>query len=505
MNINEVTERSKVFQVFNNEPKFTAVILKENTKFLIKAGGNINPEYLHCNPKTMITYIRKMTKLVGKELKIMDNVICDSLEEAAKCVCFSEDWQKVTYPDFDNRCVYDITNDIKQLEFIEKAPVEDAELTTEEETVETEEPCDSPEENMGAHSKDESETLDIVETFSNLGKCLANMINQPKKMTVELGESSMQRIEQLAQKDSAKDNIDDEDFDWGPDDTTIDQGGIIGVNFKDIDRIIQSEHRALIIEGVPGTGKTLAMMGYLDYKRKSGIPDKNIQVVSFNQEYTYQEFIGGYVCKNGIFNYEDGVFTKLCKNAKDNPDQEFYLGIDELSRGNTEAILGEAMTGICMRGKLINISNNKKLKVPKNIFIIATMNITDSSTKEIDIATYQRFSRLRLDPVWNESYMEKISNGNAEVLDILNKVSSIMNNINETIKNDKTLGKDCVIGVRDIAIEDPTLEDIKRAIRNNLIKTIYRVTNLCYGATKDKLDNLTKNIEECINGQNDKA
>ena len=96
----------------------------------------------------------------------------------------------------------------------------------------------------------------------------------------------------------------------------------------------------IIYYGVPGCGKS----NTIKEKLKS-VPDFNKVCVVFHPDYTNSEFIGQIRPKvrNHSVTYEfvAGPFAKILRRAYLNPDQEFYLVIDEINRGKASAILGE--------------------------------------------------------------------------------------------------------------------------------------------------------------------
>lgn len=105
----------------------------------------------------------------------------------------------------------------------------------------------------------------------------------------------------------------------------------------------------IIYYGVPGCGKS----NTIKEKLKS-VPDFNKVCVVFHPDYTNSEFIGQIRPKirNHSVTYEfvAGPFAKILRRAYLNPDQEFYLVIDEINRGKASAILGEVFQ-LCDRIK----------------------------------------------------------------------------------------------------------------------------------------------------------
>ncbi len=105
----------------------------------------------------------------------------------------------------------------------------------------------------------------------------------------------------------------------------------------------------VIYYGVPGCGKSNGIK-----ERLKSVPDFNKVSVVFHPDYTNAEFIGQIRPKvrNHSVTYEfiAGPFAKILRRAYLNPNQEFYLVIDEINRGKASAILGEVFQ-LCDRIK----------------------------------------------------------------------------------------------------------------------------------------------------------
>lgn len=94
-----------------------------------------------------------------------------------------------------------------------------------------------------------------------------------------------------------------------------------------------------IYYGVPGCGKSNKIREQL-----KDVPEKNKVRVVFHPEYTNAEFIGQILpVTNGGIRYEftPGPFTQIIKRAYLNPNEQFYLVIEEINRGNAAAIFGD--------------------------------------------------------------------------------------------------------------------------------------------------------------------
>ncbi len=142
------------------------------------------------------------------------------------------------------------------------------------------------------------------------------------------------------------------------------------------------------------------------------VPDADFyySLVTFHQSYSYEDFIEGIYAETieGQINYEvkDGIFKKFCDRAKDHPNDNFLFVIDEINRGNISKIFGELITLIEESKRLGNLEELKvklpysgtNFGVPKNVFILGTMNTADRSISMMDTALRRRFEFIEKMP-----------------------------------------------------------------------------------------------------------
>lgn len=202
----------------------------------------------------------------------------------------------------------------------------------------------------------------------------------------------------------------------------------------------------IIFYGAPGTGKSSKIEEHL----------KNIDSVqqfrvTFHPEYSYSDFVGCYkpffnsVDKRIEYHYSPGQFTCAYKYARENSAQNVYLIIEEINRGNCAAIFGdifqlldrdvngESRYGINPDSDLQAELETKKMQLPKNLYIWATMNTSDQSLFPIDAAFKRRWS------------MEYVPNGKGIYYDneILGyKYGEIIESINRSLRDLKLSDKE---------------------------------------------------------------
>lgn len=270
---------------------------------------------------------------------------------------------------------------------------------------------------------------------------------------------------------------------------------ITGQNLNKLKLILKIK-RALILAGVPGTGKTTIMRA-LASVLTGNTNSKYVEFISFNQHTSYSDFVSGLTSVEGVWLKTFGALSRVCKAAIDDPDNNYYLLIDELSRGNTEAIFGELMTAIEQRGIPIVTNNGDTLIVPKNLYIIATMNITDKSTSRLDVATADRFGYIEVEPQ-TRSILERPEFKDVEYKEELKSILELIDKINEEIRKDSRLGEQFEVGPRSLFSNISNKEEFKLAIEYDLLPSIdRRIRNM---TNKGSVKSYIKKIREIING-----
>ena len=215
--------------------------------------------------------------------------------------------------------------------------------------------------------------------------------------------------------------------------------------YDKLSSILKSK-KNIILQGAPGVGKTFSAKR-LAYSIMGVIDEERVKFIQFHQNYSYEDFIMGYKPVNDGFELKNGIFYEFCQKASNNPTKDYYFIIDEINRGNMSKIFGELLMLIenDYRGVKATLAyNGLSFYVPKNLYIIGMMNTADRSLSMIDYALRRRFSFFEIEPGFEtKGFNEYQKNLNNEMLDIvINKIIEL----NNEIRNDKSLGKGFCIG-----------------------------------------------------------
>lgn len=151
------------------------------------------------------------------------------------------------------------------------------------------------------------------------------------------------------------------------------------------------------------------------YRSEAQIVERNYEFITFHQSLSYEDFIEGIkptlgdeVEDKGIgYEIKDGIFKQICRKARLNPSVEYALFIDEINRGNVAGVFGELITlieddkreGMETELSAILPYSREAFSVPRNLYIIGTMNSADRSVEALDTALRRRFSFVEKAPL----------------------------------------------------------------------------------------------------------
>jgi 5-methylcytosine-specific restriction enzyme B len=179
----------------------------------------------------------------------------------------------------------------------------------------------------------------------------------------------------------------------------------------------------VILYGPPGTGKTWRALtlakelaarhafrksaAQLDAQETALLTGEGglVRVCTFHPNWGYEDFLEGIRPQStgGVISFaeRDGLFKSLCLDAARAQERNFYLVIDEINRGDLPRIFGELITVMELdkRDQAITLPvSGKAFRIPRNVFMVGTMNTADRSISLLDVAVRRRFAFIELMP-----------------------------------------------------------------------------------------------------------
>ena len=171
-------------------------------------------------------------------------------------------------------------------------------------------------------------------------------------------------------------------------------------------------YSGVILSGSPGTSKSY-YANRIAHLLTDGDHER-MRFTQFHSSYQFEDFIQGYIPdpEKGGFVLHDGIFLSLCKSAMES-DKPHVIVVDELSRGDSCRIFGEALTYIesSKRGLSFYLPSGEQTEIPENVYIIATMNPIDRGADDVDIAFGRRFATIQMEPSSDLLRARLIENG----------------------------------------------------------------------------------------------
>jgi hypothetical protein len=206
----------------------------------------------------------------------------------------------------------------------------------------------------------------------------------------------------------------------------ISEGGYWGMEITPevIWDILRHHNPQVILQGPPGSGKTYLAEQVIawvadseivePYRLGVGTPEEEADapllwdVVQFHPSYGYEDFVRGLVTEETeqgiVFKARNRILAQSAEAAERHPDIPVLLILDEINRADLARVLGELIYALERerRGEPISsqyaVEGDRTLRLPRNLYLIGTMNTADRSIALVDYAIRRRFSFLSILP-----------------------------------------------------------------------------------------------------------
>lgn len=196
---------------------------------------------------------------------------------------------------------------------------------------------------------------------------------------------------------------------------------VINYYFEFLEALEKNRGINRIYFGAPGTGKSYNLEkfikenGIADYSDKADCP--NVYRATLHPEFTYTDFVGQVMPVVTPIN-EDGsntkieykfspqVFTNALKYAFKHQGEPVFLILEEMSRANVAAVFGDLfqildrdekgeseyrIDNLFISKEIWGEKSTRKIYLPRNLFIIGTVNTNDQNVFVMDTAFKRRF------------------------------------------------------------------------------------------------------------------
>lgn len=204
--------------------------------------------------------------------------------------------------------------------------------------------------------------------------------------------------------------------------------------------------------------------------------------LTFHPSYSYEDFVEGFrpsETGDGALSLRltDGIFKRVCQAALAQRDKKFLLLIDEINRANLAKVFGELITLLELDKRRLTVTlpqSKDSFRIPRNVFLLGTMNTADRSIKLLDAALRRRFAFVELMP--NIEVLRGAKIGTLALDDFLEELNR---RIAKTEGREKQIGHSFLLD-NDEPITDP--DEFARRFRQEILPLLQEYCYDDYGA-----------------------
>jgi 5-methylcytosine-specific restriction protein B len=219
-------------------------------------------------------------------------------------------------------------------------------------------------------------------------------------------------------------------------------------------RDVLETKKNLILQGAPGTGKTW-LAKRLAYALIGEKNDQRVRAVQFHPNLSYEDFVRGFRPSDGKLTLVDGVFMDAVRDALKDSTGKYVVVIEEINRGNPAQIFGELLTLLeeskrtPTEALILSYPDpidgtRRPVHIPRNLYVVGTMNIADRSLALVDLALRRRFAFATLEPrlgaTWRDWVINKCGVEAALADDIERRMTELNRRITDALGDQYRIG-----------------------------------------------------------------
>ena len=184
------------------------------------------------------------------------------------------------------------------------------------------------------------------------------------------------------------------------------------------------QHSIVALAGVPGTSKSYVARIAARLFADEGC----VRELSLSPSYTYEQFMEGpSFVEGGKVEVVPGGFLDFNRRAREHPDKQFVVLLEEMTRADLPRVLGELLTYVEYRGERDRFTTMYRPtcteRVQPNVAILATYNPTDRSAVNLDDALLRRIEPLAFPP--STALLEEILVQNGVDVQVIAKLKAM--------------------------------------------------------------------------------
>ena len=257
------------------------------------------------------------------------------------------------------------------------------------------------------------------------------------------------------------------------------------------------EFKNIILEGVPGTGKTREFGEIVKEWPKLFSRSAHKRVMTFHPSTSYEDFIVGIrptapVSGGSPFAVKPGFIIDVVVEACRNPTEDYLILLDEFNRANVPKVMGDLLTLLEASKRatfdastamwetettvtlplkfssppssptaspvgtsaspvppstgalLLSEATWGQFFIPDNVYVIGTMNTTDRSVAPLDSALRRRFVFIRIEPLHYKDLETELSAKFGVPMPLIREHTSLWGGLNQWLE--KNIGLDAKLG-----------------------------------------------------------